>query len=432
MSNAERLFQGRSWEEFSKAIRANDEQTAMRIIQEQMKSLSLEKQMSLSKFIEEESIKRGMSEKTEAMNVRGVERSMQAVTRWVEREVSGSRAVSREEQRPSESPLNFSSFPDQDFLKVLYHASSDEYLVTCYEIGVAQWAKNLFEKLSPKGFGIHEKGEEAERVRIKQLALFAIREVAIHEGSVEKMRASEKECDFVAFLAEVMMSSHRVEYRLQTLIALGNFVNTPSGGFTAFRLFNMPNFETALRRCCFAERDVMPWPFFNSSKNKYYTVDREALLANEAARLLSPLALHNPAFLAEVEADMDILAPLQQSRVALSRTPKDKKMMYNLDTFLNCLPADVKARHGIPQSNSGNGPPENLLKMDEALNASRVNPKNVRRCAWHDCGIAGSLQDDVKLSACTGCRAVYYCSRACQKKDWKAGHKDKCREGKKG
>jgi hypothetical protein len=32
-----------------------------------------------------------------------------------------------------------------------------------------------------------------------------------------------------------------------------------------------------------------------------------------------------------------------------------------------------------------------------------------------------------KISLCTGCRAVHYCSRECQAKHWKEGHKDACK-----
>lgn len=40
------------------------------------------------------------------------------------------------------------------------------------------------------------------------------------------------------------------------------------------------------------------------------------------------------------------------------------------------------------------------------------------------CGRMGS--EDVILMKCSACKAVVYCTRECQKKDWKAGHKQKC------
>ena len=40
------------------------------------------------------------------------------------------------------------------------------------------------------------------------------------------------------------------------------------------------------------------------------------------------------------------------------------------------------------------------------------------------CGQMAS--EDVNLLKCGACKAVVYCTLECQKKDWKAGHKQKC------
>merc|ERR1712096_520690 len=50
-------------------------------------------------------------------------------------------------------------------------------------------------------------------------------------------------------------------------------------------------------------------------------------------------------------------------------------------------------------------------------------------CAY--CGVSGTEQ---KLSYCLGCKdqdPPYYCSRECQKQDWKAGHKRVCKRSNK-
>ena len=39
------------------------------------------------------------------------------------------------------------------------------------------------------------------------------------------------------------------------------------------------------------------------------------------------------------------------------------------------------------------------------------------------CAACGAPQ---AAQTCTGCRAVRYCDRACQKRHWKSGHKGKC------
>jgi len=41
------------------------------------------------------------------------------------------------------------------------------------------------------------------------------------------------------------------------------------------------------------------------------------------------------------------------------------------------------------------------------------------------CGVPGDTEG-VELSVCAQCKAAFYCSRECQKRDWKAGHKLDC------
>ena len=46
------------------------------------------------------------------------------------------------------------------------------------------------------------------------------------------------------------------------------------------------------------------------------------------------------------------------------------------------------------------------------------------------CEFCGSSEDEIedKLKRCNNCKEVYYCSRECQKKDWKKGHRDTCED----
>ena len=41
-------------------------------------------------------------------------------------------------------------------------------------------------------------------------------------------------------------------------------------------------------------------------------------------------------------------------------------------------------------------------------------------------GCASCGKNVVGMSTCAGCKVAKYCSSSCQKKDWKAGHKNQC------
>ena len=47
-----------------------------------------------------------------------------------------------------------------------------------------------------------------------------------------------------------------------------------------------------------------------------------------------------------------------------------------------------------------------------------------RRLPMDMCGTCGTKEG--KLRVCAACGVVRYCSPACQKKDWKEGHRDAC------
>ena len=49
----------------------------------------------------------------------------------------------------------------------------------------------------------------------------------------------------------------------------------------------------------------------------------------------------------------------------------------------------------------------------------------IERCASSQCGLA--LDASTRM-LCSGCRRVCYCSKACQRVDWKAGHKKACKQ----
>ena len=42
------------------------------------------------------------------------------------------------------------------------------------------------------------------------------------------------------------------------------------------------------------------------------------------------------------------------------------------------------------------------------------------------CNTCKSMQGATEFKVCSACKKVYYCSRDCQRKDWKGGHKQLC------
>merc|ERR1712129_611418 len=49
------------------------------------------------------------------------------------------------------------------------------------------------------------------------------------------------------------------------------------------------------------------------------------------------------------------------------------------------------------------------------------------RCCWYKC--SKNIKDGITIlfKVCSGCSMSYYCSKSCQKKAWKYGHKEICK-----
>ncbi|KZV71715.1 hypothetical protein PENSPDRAFT_684347 [Peniophora sp. CONT] len=65
---------------------------------------------------------------------------------------------------------------------------------------------------------------------------------------------------------------------------------------------------------------------------------------------------------------------------------------------------------------------ENTQKADY----EREIRKALRRCAWKGCQYH-EREPPVALRACKGCADARYCSSTCQRKDWRDGHKSRCK-----
>ena len=71
-----------------------------------------------------------------------------------------------------------------------------------------------------------------------------------------------------------------------------------------------------------------------------------------------------------------------------------------------------------------------LGNVDAATTAAAAAAVNARRsqvqCAGPDCPCKIKA-DGSPLDQCGGRKRCYYCSKACQTADWKAGHKAECK-----
>ncbi|KAG1864199.1 hypothetical protein DFJ58DRAFT_773032 [Suillus subalutaceus] len=62
--------------------------------------------------------------------------------------------------------------------------------------------------------------------------------------------------------------------------------------------------------------------------------------------------------------------------------------------------------------------------LEEARRVRLSHPADIMVCGNYDC--PGETFDRSQLLACSGCKSVFYCGRACQ--DWRARHKTFCKK----
>uniref|UniRef100_A0A0G4HIM3 MYND-type domain-containing protein n=1 Tax=Chromera velia CCMP2878 TaxID=1169474 RepID=A0A0G4HIM3_9ALVE len=316
----------------------------------------------------------------------------------------------------NEGRVDFSTFPEQHFLKTVYHAFQEDYATHCYDIGVHQWARWVFEKISSEEEIVQERGEGRGglgRVRICQLCLTTLLRLRLPAGS--KMSQEEKEKQ-VLFFADIVKRSQCKEFVCSALDGL-----VYAGPQMVKRLFTEMGFTEVVPRLCGPETVKEPNPFFDAAKDRYETLDLSIAVVNRTASFVKALGVASSMDLIE---SMNILPTMVESRKVLEAMPYGPGELIMLKRFFRALPADVQTRYGITEiarNAFDKALDKSVRKSDKANQEVR---DNVLRCAV--CKVAGSLQDGVRISPCSRCRAVHYCSKECQKKDWKAQHKQKC------
>ena len=80
---------------------------------------------------------------------------------------------------------------------------------------------------------------------------------------------------------------------------------------------------------------------------------------------------------------------------------------------------------GICKSSAGLNDEVGSLAAKSA--ALRVVRRSQTACAGPGCKL-GLRPDGAPLDVCNNCKRTFYCGKACQTADWKAGHKAECKE----
>ena len=90
---------------------------------------------------------------------------------------------------------------------------------------------------------------------------------------------------------------------------------------------------------------------------------------------------------------------------------------FTFDEFQEKIVAWRNSTQGKDESNEC---PSDIMKEFRAIrNATQARMSKMDTCAY--CG-----SKDTRYKKCTGCKAVSYCSKTCQKNDWKSRHKKSC------
>lgn len=166
-----------------------------------------------------------------------------------------------------------------------------------------------------------------------------------------------------------------------------------------------------------------------------------ASLATQAGRHDEAIALHREALAAKVRdhGDESVHAALSFNSLGESYLAVGR-----LREAGECFAKALRVRDDVAFGGLGLGPRndaaagrDNMGRVLEARGdfeaAREIRLKGADKghtmCGCEDCSTpGGALLTRQKLKACGACRSVFYCSAACQKKDWTSRHKPLCKK----
>ncbi|KAI8473915.1 MAG: hypothetical protein J3K34DRAFT_518623 [Monoraphidium minutum] len=129
--------------------------------------------------------------------------------------------------------------------------------------------------------------------------------------------------------------------------------------------------------------------------------------------------------LLEVDA-MDLGEAAAAFAVALRREWEPEEERREAAAAAAADAAAAGAEQGAGGEAAAAAAPEREEEGDAVVEAVRVEGPRLHAVACAACGRAAA--PGVQLKLCVGCRSVRYCSEACAKAAWPAGHREECRE----
>ncbi|KIY94383.1 hypothetical protein MNEG_13578 [Monoraphidium neglectum] len=199
----------------------------------------------------------------------------------------------------------------------------------------------------------------------------------------------------------------------------------------------LPAVARALQRLLDSPYDLKPWFAGRDPSSTAADVGKACIaLAAAASMLLIYVEAQSGGAMAAVQTAVPLLVPSLRHAVQQARPANAERATVVQDAFLNCVERVLRLLEAgqqaeAPPLSDPVLPPRAMQARAPALtgrafaaaSASTSIPQQ-QPC----CGACGkTAADGARLRLCSGCRAARFCSDACYKAAWKAGHRQECK-----